>query len=67
METSQDKQRIDIQINLKTSFFFCNAAKGFTSFKLYADDLFGKSRNNTFSLDEAYLDFYTDNADIRLG
>lgn len=66
-ETSQDKQRIDIQINLKTSFPFYNVGKGFTSFKFYADDLFGESKDNILSLDEAYLDFYTDNADIRLG
>ena len=66
-EISQNKQRIDIQVNLKTSFSFYNIGKGFTSFKFYADDFSGESKNNTLSLDEAYLDFYTENTDIRLG
>jgi len=66
-EPVQDKERLDMEINLETTFPFYNIGKGFMSCKFYADDLFGKTSKNTPSVDEAYLDFYTQDFDIRLG
>ncbi|MCD6574481.1 hypothetical protein J7K97_02235 [Candidatus Aerophobetes bacterium] len=63
----QDKERMDMEINLETSFSLYDSGKGFFSYKLYADDLLGKSSRNSLSLDEAYLDIYTQNSDIRIG
>lgn len=66
-EILEDKERVDMQINLENSFSFYNMGKGFFSGKFYADDLLGKHSNNEPSLEEAYLDIYTKEADIRLG